>query len=86
MMKKNKLTELRRAGAILAPAMTYLTLVGLVFIGIGVAAVGAVAFLLTGDDFFGFPMLAGSLLGAMGALGFTLRMESSFKAKEPVAE
>jgi len=85
-MKNNKLTELKKAGAIVAPAFTYFTLMGLIFSGVAVAGLGCVAFLLTGDDFFGFPMLAGSLLGAMGALGFALRLEKTCRTRNTVAE
>lgn len=83
-MKPNKISDLKlnQLGGLLAPALTYLTLMGLLFGGVAVAGAGCLALVIFGDDFFGFPILAGSLLGAMGALGLALRLEKTFQLEE----
>lgn len=84
-MKKISHLKLNQLGELLAPVLTYLTVLGLLLGGFVVAALGCLALFLSGNDFFGFPILAGSLLGAMGALGLALRLEKTFqKSREEV--
>ena len=79
-MNKNKINDLsvKQIGEFCAPVFTYLTLLALLFGGVTVAGAGCLFLLLSGEEFFGFPLLAGSLLGAMGVLGLALRLEKSF--------
>ena len=75
--KKDIVKSLKKWAGALAPALTYLTLAGLVLGGGGIAAVSSLGLLL-GDSLCGYPLVAGTLLAGLGTVGFVFRLERSF--------